>query len=425
MLLLMLLGGMAVLLVLRVPVAFAMLMPSLGYIALSPRISMGVALQRVAALLDSFPLLAVPLFIFVGFISNAAGLADRLIAALLVLTGRIRGSLAYANVNASLVFSWMSGSALADAAALGSVLVPSMRKNGYDPHFAAGITAASSTMGPIMPPSISAVLYAVLTGTSVAATFFGGVVPALMIFIALTAYIYFYVRKRPELTVELVPRDQAMRTLAGALPICVAPVILLGGILGGFFTPTEAAAVTAMYLLVLSFAFRWLSLRGLYAALAGTAATTGRVMLIASVGALFSYIMAREQIPQQVAVFLTALTDNPLFFLLLLNIFLLLVGMVLEPASALLVTVPIFYPIAMEYGIDPIHLGVVVIFNLTLGLMTPPVGLVLQILAHVGGLEFSRVLRTTLPMLGILIGVLLLVTYVPWTVTALPALLGF
>ncbi|WOI57833.1 TRAP transporter large permease [Palleronia sp. LCG004] len=423
--LLLILGGMAVLLVLRVPVAFAMLLPSLAYIGMSPRISMGVGVQRVTALLDSFPLLAVPLFIFVGFLANAAGLADKLIKALLVLTGKVRGSLAYVNVNASLVFSWMSGSALADSAALGSVLVPTMRKNGYDPNFAAAITAASSTMGPIMPPSIAAVLYAVLTGASVAATFFAGVVPALLIFVALTVYIYVYARNRTELKVEPIPREEAVRTLLGALPIFFAPVILLGGILGGIFTPTEAAAATAMYLLILSFVCRWLTLRGLYQTLAQTAATTGRVMIIASVGALFAYILAREQIPQQAAGFLISLTENPILFLLLLNIFLLLVGMVLEPASALLVTVPIFYPIAQEYGIDPIHLGVVVIFNLTLGLMTPPVCLVLHMLAQVGNLNFGGVLRATVPLLVILFGVLLVVTYVPALTLTLPRLLGF
>jgi|SRR5690625_639144 len=425
MLLLLMLGGMGVLLLLRVSVAFAMLAPSLVYIALQPRITMGVALQRLSALLDSFPLLAVPLFIFVGFLASSSGLADRLINALLIITGRIRGSLAYANLNASLVFSWMSGSALADAAALGSVLIPSMRRNGYEPGFAAGITAASSTIGPIMPPSIAAVLYAVLTGNSVAATFFGGVVPALMIFVALTIYVYFYSRNKEGLTAELVPRDEAVRTVLSALPIMVAPIILLGGILGGIFTPTEAAAVTAMYLLVLSIVFRWLTLKGLYEALQGTAATTGRVMLIASAGALFSYILAREQFPQQAAELFISISDQPWVFLLMLNVFLLIVGMVLEPASALLVTVPIFYPVAMSYGINPIHLGVVVIFNLTLGLLTPPVGLVLQMLAQVGKMTFARVLRATVPMLIILLLILLLVTYVPATATWLPVMLGY
>lgn len=425
MLLIMLLGGMGLLLVLRVPVVFAMLAPSLVYVAVSPRISMGVALQRLAALLDSFPLLAVPLFIFVGFLANASGLADKLINALLILTGRIRGSLAYANVNSSLVFSWMSGSALADAAALGSVLLPSMKKNGYEPGFAAGITAASTTIGPIMPPSIAAVLYAVLTGNSVAATFFAGVIPALLIFFGLTGYVFFYVRDKENLTVDQVDRQDIGKTLLSALPILVAPVILLGGILGGFFTPTEAAAVTAMYLLVLCFGCRWLTLKGLYDALAGTAATTGRVMVIASVGALFSYVLAREQFPQYAADLFVSVTENPLVFLLFLNIFLLMIGLVLEPASALLVTVPIFYPIAITYGIDPIHLGVVVIFNLTLGLLTPPVALLLQMLAHVGNLEFSRVLRSTMPMLLLLLVILLFVTYVPATATWLPRYLGF
>ncbi|WP_026987027.1 TRAP transporter large permease [Fodinicurvata fenggangensis] len=425
MLLMLMLGGMGALLICRVPVAFSMLIPSLTYIAIAPNISFGVAIQRVAALLDSFPLLAVPLFIFVGFVANAAGLADRLIAALLVFTGKLRGSLAYANINASLVFSWMSGSSLADAAALGSVLIPSMRRNGYDPAFAAGVTAASSTIGPVMPPSIAAVLYAVLTGNSVAAIFFAGVIPAFIIFVSLTLYVFFYARKRPELTSETEPFWQAVVTVLKALPILVAPVLLLGGILSGVFTPTEAAAVTGVYLVVMSFSARWISLKGLYQACAGTAATTGRVMLIASVGGLFAYVMAREQIPQQIADILVSVTQDPILFLILLNIFLLLVGMVLEPASALLVTVPIFYPIAQTYGIDPVHLGIIVVLNLTLGLLTPPVSLVLHMLSIVGDVPFGRLLRATLPMLGILVIVLLVVTYVPSVTTVLPSMLGF
>lgn len=425
MLITMLLGGMGILLMLRVPVAFAMLLPSLGYIFWAPRISMGVALQQITALLDSFPLLAVPLFILVGAVANVAGLTDRLMTALLVLTGRIRGSLAYANVNSSLVFSWMSGSALADAAALGSVLIPSMKRNGYDPAFAAALTASSSMISPVMPPSISAVVYAVLTGSSVAATFFGGVIPALLIFLVLTIYVYFYTRKRPGLTVEPIPREHAVPALLAALPICGAPIILLGGILLGFFTPTEAAAVTAMYLILLSLGCRWLSLRGLWKAISGTATTTGQVMVIACAGALFSYIMAREQIPQHAAAFLTSITENPYLFLFLLNIFLLIVGLVLDPPSSLLVTVPIIYPIAIEYGIDPIHLGVIVIFNLTLGMLTPPVGLVLQMLAAVSNQSFGAVVKAIMPMLGMLFIALLIVTYVPATVTWLPRALGF
>lgn len=413
------------LLILRVPVAIAMLAPSLVYVGLEPRLTMGIALQRVTALLDSFPLLAVPLFILVGFVANAAGLADKMVAAFLVLTGRIRGSLAYVNVNAAMVFSWMSGAALADAAAIGTTMIPSMRRNGYDPGFAGALTAAGSMLGPIMPPSIAAVLYSVLTGASVAETFIAAVIPAAMIYLALIGYVFFYVRKRPELVTEPIPRARILPTLIESLPIFGAPALLLGGILGGVFTPTEAAGVTAAYLIILSLIFRWMSLRDLWKALQGTAMTTGRVMVIASIGAMFAYIMAREQVPQTIADAMMAMTDKTWVFLLILNVVLLLVGMALEPAAAMLIFVPIIYPIAQKYGISDIHLGVIVIFNLTLGLLTPPVCLVLNVLSMVGKVEYARLLRATMPMLALLVGVLLVVTYMPWTTEALPRYLGF
>lgn len=420
-----LIAALVFLLAIRVPVAFALLLPSLVYVALEDRITVGVALQRVTALLDSFPLLAVPLFILVGSVANAAGLADRLILALLAVMGRVKGSLAYVNVNASLVFSWMSGSAMADAAALGSVLVPSMRRNGYDPAFAAAITGAASMLGPVMPPSIGAVIYAVLTGTSIAELFAAGVLPALVIFIALCIYVYFYVRRRPGLVVEAPPRREAVRACFNAIPILAAPVILLGGILGGVFTPTEASGVTVAYLVVVSLAARWVTLRGLYTAFSESAFTTGQVMLIAAAGGLFSYVLARESVPQHIADWLQGVTTNPYLFLLLLNIFLLLVGMILEPAAALLITVPVFFPVAAAYGVDPVQLGIVVIFNLTIGLLTPPIGLVLYILSSAGDVPFQDVLRATIPLLIPLFIALLLITYIPWLTLFLPDLAGY
>ncbi len=425
MIILWLLGGVLLLLAIRVPVAFALLLPSLVYVELEPHITLGIALQRVTALLDSFPLLAVPLFILVGFVANVAGLADRLINALLAVMGRVRGSLAYVNVNASLVFSWMSGSAMADAAAMGSVLIPAMRRNGYDPAFAAAVTAASSTIGPVMPPSIAAVIYAVLSGSSIAAMFLAGVLPALVIFFSLTIYIFFYVRRREGLVVEKQSRAQTLRAIATALPILVAPVILLGGILGGIFTPTEASGITVVYLILISLAARWMTFRKLFTAFRQSAATTGRVMLIAAAGGLFSYVLAREAVPQQIADALLQLTSDPLVFLLLLNVVLLLVGMILEPASALLVTVPVFLPVAIQFGVDPVHLGIIVILNLTMGLLTPPIGLVLFMLSSVGKVPFQDVLRATLPLLVPLFVTLLLVTYVPDLSLMLPHLFGF
>lgn len=426
MMMLLFLGGIAALLLIRVPVAMAMLLPSLVYVGLESRITLGIVLQRVTALLDSFPLLAVPLFILVGFVANAAGLADKLVAALLLITARIRGSLAYVNVNAAMVFSWMSGAALADAAAIGTTMIPSMRRNGYDPAFAGALTAAGAMLGPIMPPSIAAVLYSVLTGASIAQTFIAAVVPAVLIYVALMGYVFFYVRKRPELVaMPAVSGERVLPTLFQALPILGAPALLLGGILGGAFTPTEAAAVTAAYLVILSLACRWLSLKQLWDALQGTATTTGRVMVIASVGAMFAYIMAREQVPQVIADFMISLTDSPWIFLLILNVVLLLVGMALEPAAAMLIFVPIIYPIAKQYGIEVTHLGVIIIFNLTLGLLTPPVCLVLNVLSMVGKVEYAKLLRASLPLFAILVGVLLVVTYVPATTQILPRLVGF
>ncbi|MEX2630327.1 MAG: TRAP transporter large permease [Tistlia sp.] len=425
MIILWLLGGVFLLLAVRVPVAFSLLLPSLIYLGLEPRLTLGIGLQRVTAMLDSFPLLAVPLFILVGYVANVAGLADRLIEALLAIMGRVRGSLAYVNINASLAFSWMSGSSMADAAAMGSVLIPAMRRNGYDPAFAAAITAASSMIGPVMPPSIAAILYGVLSGSSIAAMFLAGVLPALLIFLSLTVYVYFYVRKRDGLVGEPYTRSETLRAVLTALPILVAPIVLLGGILGGVFTPTEASGITVVYLIAISFALRWMSLTQLYRAFALSASTTGRVMLIAAAGGLFSYVLAREGVPQQITELLQLVTDDPLIFLLLLNVFLLVVGMFLEPSSALLITVPVLFPVAQQFGIDPIHLGAVVILNLTLGLLTPPIGLVLFMLSSVGGVPFKDVLRATLPLLIPLFATLLLVTYLSDLSLMLPRLFGF
>lgn len=420
-----LLGGVFFLLAIRVPVAFCLLLPSMLYVTFEPRLTLGIAIQRSTALLDSFPLLAVPLFILVGFIANAAGLADRLIQALLGIFGRVKGSLAYVNLNASLVFSWMSGSAMADAAAMGSVLVPAMRRNGYDPAFAAAITGAASMLGPVMPPSVGAVIYAVLTGTSIAALFAAGVLPALLIFIALCIYVYLYVRRRPGLVVERQSPRETLIACLKAVPILGAPVILLGGILGGIFTPTEASGITVAYLILLGLAARWMTVSRLYLAFRESAVTTGRVMLIAAAGSLFSYVLARENVPQEIAAYLKSITTDPLIFLLLLNVFLLVIGMILEPAAGMLITIPVFFPIAMEFGVDPVQLGIIVVFNLSIGLLTPPIGLVLVILSSVGRVPPSDMMRATWPLFIPLGGALLLITYVPWLTAVLPQLLGY
>jgi tripartite ATP-independent transporter DctM subunit len=424
--LLVLVGGILLLLLLRVPVAFALLLPSILYISADETLPMGVALQRVTAGLNSFPLLAVPLFIMTGFLANATGIAERLFQFLQAIFGRVRGSLGYVNVTSSVAFSWMSGAAIADAAGLGSVLVPAMRKRGYDEGFSLGLTGASSMIGPIMPPSIPAIIYAVAASVSIGGLFCAGILPALVLAAALSVMVFLHVRRRPDLPREAARTGrELLHATLRAVPVLFTPVIILGGILGGIFTPTEAAAAAVVYVLVLGAGYRSLSPRGLYWVSLRTAETTGAILLIVAAANLFGWIVAREQGPQLVAEALLKFTDNPILFLILVNICLLIIGMFLEPVSALLITVPILLPISAQFGVDPLHLGIVMILNLVIGLLTPPVGLVLYVLSGVTGAPFPRVVRGTLPFLVPLLITLLLVTFVPAISLFLPRLLGF
>lgn len=416
--------AMLVLLFLRVPVAISMLLPCLCYVTWSPDITLGVALQQTVGSVDSFPLLAVPLFIMTGYLSNAGGLADRLFRMLLTLFRKIPGNLGFVNVFSSLMFSWMSGAAIADAAGLGSVLVPAMKKRGYDEKFALGLTGASSLIGPIMPPSIPAIVYAVSAGVSVGALFFAGVLPALVLTAILCIFVYRDARKNP-LREEAIAQDiPVAKAITSALPVLLTPVIILGGILGGVFTPTEAAAAAVMWVLILSFFYRSLSFKAFRGVLVKTTTTTGSIMLIVAAAGLFGWVIAREQGPQAVTEAMLQFTDNPIVFLLLVNVVLLMTGMILEPVAGLLITVPVLLPAAIEFGIDPLHLGIVMILNLVLGLLTPPVGLVLYVLSSVTGSTVQTVTRGTVPFLIPLLITLLLITFIPAFSLWLPGLLG-
>jgi tripartite ATP-independent transporter DctM subunit len=419
-----LVAAVVVLLLLRVPVAFALLLPSLAYVLLTDGITLGVATQRVTNGLESPHLLAIPLFIMTGYLANATGVAERLFRFLAALCGPVRGSTGYVNVLSSVVFSWMSGAAIADAAGLGAVLVPAMRKRGYPESFALGLTGASAMIGPIMPPSIPAIVYAVTAGVSIGALFAAGVVPALVIAAVLCAYVWFYVYQRPGLDAQPIERKGLARTTLEALPVLGAPVIILGGILGGVFTPTEAAAAAVSYTLLLGVAYRTLTPAACYQVFLRTARTTGSIMLIVAAASLFGWITAREQAPQLVAQAIFGMTENPYVFLLLVNLFLLLLGMLLEPVAALLITVPVLMPVALHFQVSPLHLGVVMILNLVIGLLTPPVGLVLYVLGAVSGTPFSRVVRGVFPFLLVLLATLVVVTFVPQVSLWLPEALG-
>jgi len=413
----------ALLLFLRVPVAFALLGPCLVYLLATGQ-SAGLSTRLVTAGVNSWPLLAVPLFILVGVTANRAGFAERLFDFALALLGRVRGGLGYVNIGVSLGFSWMSGAALADAAGLGKVEVPAMLRRGYPARFSLGITAASTLIGPVMPPSIPAVIFASIAAVSTGALFAAAVLPALLLAISLAITVFVWSLRHPELSGERTSWSRIWRAAVRVLGPAGAPIIILGGILGGYFTPTEAAGVGAVYILLLGFAYRALTPRDLIRILKETATTTASITLILGASALLGWILARERVPLLVAEALLGLTDSKIVFLLLLNLLLILLGAVIEPTSALVISVPILLPIAVQFGVDPLHFGVVVILNLMIGLLTPPIGAVLFVLSGVTKVSVHEVFAGTAPFLVPLCAVLLLVTFVPGIALFLPGLVG-
>lgn len=412
-----------VLLVLRVPAAIALLVPSLIYIFLDATVGFGTAAQQTMSGVNTFPLLAVPLFILLGNIANVSGISDRLFDAATAIFGRLRGSLGYVNVATSFGFAWMSGAAISDAAAMGRVQVPAMVKRGYPDGFTLGLTASSSLIAPILPPSIPAIIYAVTAGVSVGALFVAGIIPALLLVLSLSLVVFLKLRKREDLRMERVSGRERWMPVLTALPSFGTAVIVLGGILGGIFTPTEAAGIAVLYMLILAFCYRSMKWQDLKRALTNSVETGGSVLLIVCAAALFGWVLSREQAPQVVADMVFGITTHPVVFLILLNIVLLIVGAVLEPTSAILILVPVLSPVATLFGLEPLHVAVIVIFNLMMGLLTPPVGLVLFVLSSVTNFSVTKVVRGVAPFYGILLVVLALITFFPFFSTWLPALM--
>jgi tripartite ATP-independent transporter DctM subunit len=412
-----------VLFLLRVPMAFAILGPCLLYL-ITHDYSLGLAVRLALGGINSWPLLAVPLFILVGIVATRTEMADRLYDFAVLTLGTLRAGLAYVNIGVSVGFSWMSGAALADAAGIGAIEVGHMRKKGYPAEFSVGLSASSALISPIMPPSIPAVVYASVALVSTGALFAAAIIPAILMTVALTITVYIWARRRPEFVGE--PRDWAniRRAFVRALPPMGAPVLILGGILGGWFTPTEAAGIGALYMLLLALGYRTVRLRQMVVIFRDTASITAQIMLIIGASAVLSWVLAREQVPQAVAQALLGFTDNPLVFLLIINGLLLILGMILEPTSALLIITPILLPVAVQFGIDPLHFGSIVIFNLMIGLLTPPMGGVCFVLSSVTGIPVERVFKGALYYFPALILALLVVTYIPAVTLWLPDLLG-
>lgn len=414
-----------VLMLLRVPVAFSFLLASLSYFLFFTDVTVGTAILQVISGIEGFVLLAVPLFILTGNLMNVSGITDRIFDLVQASFGGVRGSMGYANIGTSVVFAGMSGSAVADAAGLGQVEVNAMRKRGYDMPFTLGLTAASSAIGPIIPPSIIAVVYGVTAGVSIGALFMAGIVPGFLMALTLAVMVWYLARKRNYPKLERVSlRTLGMLTIK-AIPPMITPIIILGGIAFGVFTPTEAAAAAAVYAILLGFVYRSLSPKQLYRSFVSSVGTTAAVMLIVGSATLFSWILTRERAPQQAYAAIAELTNgNLIMFLLVTNILLLLLGMVLEPIPVMLIMVPILIPVVEEFGMDPIHFGIMMLLNLTIGMLTPPVGNVLFAMSSALKVPMATVVKGVLPFLVPLLIALLIVTYVPWVSLVLPRLMG-
>lgn len=421
---LILFGLLLILIAIGLPIAVALAASSLITIWMDGSLPTLLAVHRMVAGIDSFPLIAIPFFIFAGSLMNAAGITERLFDFARACVGWMRGGLAHVNVGASVIFAGMSGTAVADAGGLGNIEIQAMTKAGYDKEFSLAVTAASSVIGPVIPPSLTLVVYGVLASTSIGQLFIAGVIPGLLMAISLMIMIAVYARRRG------YPRDQrfSIRVLLlsfkRAFLSLLLPVIIIGGILIGAFTPTEAAIAGVVYALVLGcLVYRTVGLRSLIDVTMETIETTAIVMFIVAGAAIFAWLLSNYQVAREIAQYIMELTDNKILILIGINIILLIIGCFMEPIAAMTILVPVILPIATSLGVDPVQLGMIFVLNLMIGLLTPPVGLVLHVLSRVSGVPFERSVLATMPFLIPLVVVLLLVTFVPAISLALPTLL--
>jgi len=409
-----------------VPIAFAMGLAALFAIIEHGGLPFSVLAQRALVGADSYALLAIPFFILAGNLMNVGGITERIIAFANAVVGRFRGGLAQTTVVSAMVFSGVSGSAVADASALGKVLIPAMKKQGYGAPFSAAIMAAASVNGPIIPPSIPLVIYglSVGKGVSVAALFLGGVVPGFLLglFLMVAAYIISVRRHYPAF--EKTPWSQLPAKLVPAIPALLMPVIILVGVTAGVVTVTESAAVAVVYAIFCGMiVYRDLKPRHIYQILVQTALDTAMVMFIIAVASAFGWLMAISGLPREIAAWISSLSSDPLVILLLINILLLIVGCFMEAIAAMLILIPVLIPIVQSVGIDLVHFGLVMVFNLMLGLLTPPVGILLYLCANFADCKLEDEIVEVWPFLVAGLLVLALITVFPQTVLFLPNLL--
>jgi len=416
------------LMLIGVPIGFAMGLTALfGFFKVGDPALLTMLPQRFFSAMDSFSLLALPFFFLAGDIMNKVGLSERLIEFCDVLFGRLRGGLAQVSIVASVIFGGISGSAVADIAALGSIFIPAMKKEGYDDDFAAALAVAASIIAPIIPPSIIMVIYGALMGVSIAGLFAAGIVPGLLIALGLMIITRFISGKRGYPKREEKPSfRKIVRATGRASWALLTPIIILGGILVGIVTPTEAAAVAVGYALMVGFfVFRTLTLKDLYRLLFQGSIMMGIIALIMSSASVLAWLLASEQVPEMVAKAFLSVSKDKFVVLLLVNVFLLIIGTLMDITAALIILAPILAPLAISQGVHPLHFGILMCVNLNIGLMTPPVGGSLFTVTAITGIDMWRITRQMWPFVLVEVGVLFLITYVPDITLFVPKLLGF
>ncbi len=413
-------------LVLTVPIGFSLGIASLAYILYTKQLTFGFIAQNLVTGCDSFPIMAIPFFVFAGELMGGGGISRRLLNVANVFFGRIRGGLAIVTVVVCMFFAAISGSGPATVAAVGGMVVPTMLQKGYDRKFVLALIAAAGSIGVIIPPSIPMVVYSVTTNSSVSKLFLAGFVPGLLIGLVLIGYSYFFaVSHGYKGDDEPFSAKRALKEVKDSIWALLSPVIILGGIYGGIFTPTEAAAVSVIYSLVIGcLVYRELDLKQLMTVTKNACETTATILIVIGCAAGFSKVLTLGRIPTTVATFLTTMTDSKILILLLINVLLLIVGCFMETLCAIMILAPILFPVVTALGVDVTHFGIIMVVNLAIGFITPPLGVNLFVASRVGETTLDDVIKGIIPFLIVMIVVLLFITYVPAISMLLPDLLG-
>ncbi len=412
-----------------VPISFSIGISSLVTMLISIKTlpSLTTVAQRMATGIDSFALLAIPFFILAGQLMNSGGIARRLIDFAKILVGKLPGGLAFVNIMAAMLFGAMSGSAAAAASAIGGFMAPVMKKEGYDPGFSAAVNITSSTTGLIIPPSNILIVYSLASGgVSIAALFVAGYIPGILLGLSLMVVAAFHAKKHNyKVTIDF-NFSEAVRKFLEALPSLLLIIIVIGGIVAGYFTATEASAIAVLYAFILSvIIYREIKLKDLPEIFLSSVVTTAIVMLLIGTSMAMSWVMAYENIPQNVAQGLISLSNNPIVILIIINLILLFVGTFMDMTPAVLIFTPIFLPVVTQLGVDPIHFGIVMVMNLSIGLCTPPVGSILFIGCSVAGLPITKVIKPLIPMFIAMFITLMIITYLPDLTLIVPRLFGY